>query len=200
MWVECLLWLLYAYDLRQVTLSRWGGRLCSVGLSVSLTLSSRKRMIRCPVVSMVSMVFVALPWCGRCSPVVVLSPFSSLSLSMPYILCSRVYFSPPPCSLFGLNSSTYVHERIDASIRGGGPRGSKAPARSASLAKLPPWQLARTCMVALLGFGLLTNIFAHYVFGITWHRCLIFWFSFYCTMFLLGLLGFRDRSALAGLV
>eukprot|EP00752_Nemacystus_decipiens_P009899 g8831.t1 len=68
------------------------------------------------------------------------------------------------------SSSTYVHERIDASIRGGGSTESKIPVRSASLAKLPPWQLARTCMVALLGFGLLTNIFAHYVFGITWHR------------------------------
>eukprot|EP00903_Cladosiphon_okamuranus_P013924 g12951.t1 len=88
MWVECLLWLLYAYDLYQVTLS----------------------------------------------------------------------------------SSTYVHDRIDASIRGGRSGGNKEPVRSASLAKLPPWQLARTCMVALLGFGLLTNIFAHYMFGITWHR------------------------------
>ncbi|CAM9815125.1 unnamed protein product [Scytosiphon promiscuus] len=94
MWIECLLWLLYAYDLYKVTIS----------------------------------------------------------------------------------SSHTVHKRIDASIRekasngGGVVRGKMEPLPSSSLAKLPPWHVARMCMVGLLGFGLLTNIFAHYVFGITWHR------------------------------
>lgn len=38
------------------------------------------------------------------------------------------------------------------------------------MVNLPPWQVARTCMVFLLGVGLVTNIVAHYIFRITWHR------------------------------
>ena len=180
MWLECLLWLLYANDLYQVTLSRWA--CCSVvypsvllvSLSFSFLYLPRKRMVCEQVVTVLFASFVrSVPARWR--------SFYLLLPSMPYIAFSRVDFSLSLCSLslalryvspFGLNSSTYVHERIDASVRGAGLRGNKTPSRSASLAKLAPWQLARTCMVALLGFGLLTNIFAHYVFGINWHRCL----------------------------
>lgn len=38
------------------------------------------------------------------------------------------------------------------------------------LPQLPPWQLARTFLVAVLAIGLGSNILAHYVFRITWHR------------------------------
>lgn len=75
--------------------------------------------------------------------------------------------------LSGLSSSHTAHKRIDASVRekgGGQGRGTMEPLRSSSLAKLPAWHVARMCMVGLLGFGLLTNIFAHYVFALTWHR------------------------------
>eukprot|EP00903_Cladosiphon_okamuranus_P014070 g13077.t2 len=53
----------------------------------------------------------------------------------------------------------------------GKPDGGRPLERSSSatLFALPPWQLARTCMVAFLALGLLTNVFSHYVFGITWH-------------------------------
>lgn len=34
---------------------------------------------------------------------------------------------------------------------------------STALSALPPWQLARTCMVAFLALGLLTNVFSLYV-------------------------------------
>ncbi|CAN0096267.1 unnamed protein product [Pylaiella littoralis] len=80
-----------------------------------------------------------------------------------------------------LSSSNTVHERIDASVRGGdaSSRG-QVSVRVAPVAKLPAWQRARTCMVAFLGVGLLTNIVAHYIFGVTWHRwsrvCLPFLF------------------------
>lgn len=39
-----------------------------------------------------------------------------------------------------------------------------------ALSALPPWQLARTCMVVTLILGQLTSVFSHYVFDITWHR------------------------------
>ena len=169
-----------------------------VSLSFSFLYLPRKRMLCEQVVTVLFASFVrSVPARWR--------SFYLLLPSMPYIAFSRVDFSLSLCSLslalryvspFGLNSSTYVHERIDASVRGDGLRGNKTLARSASLAKLPPWQLARTCMVALLGFGLLTNIFAHYVFGITWHRCLSLLALLVSHVFL-SLLTFRC-SALAG--
>lgn len=39
-----------------------------------------------------------------------------------------------------------------------------------SLCALPPWQLARTCMVVMISLDLLGNISSHYLFGITWFR------------------------------
>ena len=39
-----------------------------------------------------------------------------------------------------------------------------------SLRALPPWQLARTCMVTVISLSLLANISCHYLFGITWFR------------------------------
>lgn len=73
-----------------------------------------------------------------------------------------------------LRSSNHVRERIDGprtdgAINGGG--GVKKKPGRRYLVKLPPWQLARTCMVAFLAVGLLSNIVAHYVFRVTWHRC-----------------------------
>lgn len=43
-----------------------------------------------------------------------------------------------------------------------------------SLFALPPWQLARTIMVALLGLSLLANLLSHYTLGITWFRQVFF--------------------------
>ena len=60
--------------------------------------------------------------------------------------------------------------------------------------KLPPWQLARTCMVFLLGLGLVTNIFAHYVFRITWHRC-----DYYESCYEVGLGDEKGRQIVGGI-
>ncbi|CAN0188230.1 unnamed protein product, partial [Scytosiphon promiscuus] len=47
-----------------------------------------------------------------------------------------------------------------------------------SLLALPPWQLARTCMVALLGLSLFANLISHYTLGITCWRHVILPFLF----------------------
>eukprot|EP00752_Nemacystus_decipiens_P004301 g3930.t1 len=53
----------------------------------------------------------------------------------------------------------------------GKPAGERSVEHSSptTLSALPPWQLARTCMVAILALGLATNVFSHYLFEITWH-------------------------------
>ncbi len=52
----------------------------------------------------------------------------------------------------------------------GGLRYEARQAEVYSLFALPPWQLARTCMVALISVTLLMNISSHYLFRVTWFR------------------------------
>ncbi|CAM9319739.1 unnamed protein product, partial [Hapterophycus canaliculatus] len=53
-----------------------------------------------------------------------------------------------------------------------------ARAEAYSLFALPPWQLARTCMVALLGLSLFANLLSHYTLGVTCWRHVILPFLF----------------------
>ncbi|CAM9484435.1 unnamed protein product [Pylaiella littoralis] len=46
---------------------------------------------------------------------------------------------------------------------------SRPQAEVYSLLALPPWQVARTIMVAFISVSLAGNIFSHYVFGVTWN-------------------------------
>ena len=52
-----------------------------------------------------------------------------------------------------------------------------------SLRALPPWQLARTCMVTFIGLTLLSNISCHYLFGVTWFRYAAYWDACACSPF-----------------
>ncbi|CAM9807073.1 unnamed protein product, partial [Laminaria digitata] len=74
--------------------------------------------------------------------------------------------------LYQVRLSSSICERTDGSGRGAGGQsnGSGGKTRKRFASKLPPWQLARTVMVFLLGLGLLANMVAHYVFRVTWHR------------------------------
>lgn len=92
---------------------------------------------------------------------------SSLPPSLPFSLplsLSRLGDIPPGKKQQGQQEEEGEGENGDSEGR------RRPQAEVYSLSALPPWQVARTIMVAFLSISLAANIFSHYVFGVTWYR------------------------------